>query len=334
MKKLLLAGALLASSLMAENIVNVYSSRHYDSDKIVYDAFTKKTGIKVNVLQDKATPLIKKLELEGKDTKADVFMTVGVGDLYKVKTKGLLQKFDSKVLDENIPSKFRDKDHNWVGVTYRARIFVYDPAKVKPSELSTYIGLSDPKWKGKILTRSSSSSYNSQLIAFMIAKYGKEETLKWAKGLVKNFARSPKGNDRDQAKAILAGTGEVAIMNSYYMGKMSVSKNDVEREVAKKLKIYFPDQENGGTHINLSGAGITKYAKNLDNAKKFVEFLSELEAQGIFASMNYEYPANPKAKTADIVKSWGEFKSSDINFDKIGENLNTAAQIADEAGWK
>ncbi|PSM51333.1 iron(III) ABC transporter, periplasmic iron-binding protein [Campylobacter blaseri] len=333
-KKIVLATLFGATLLMASDVVNIYTSRHYDSDKIVYEMFTKETGIKVNVVQDKVDPLIKKLELEGKDTTADVFMTVGFGDLYKAKQEGLLQPISSKIVDENIPSNLMDKDKNWVGITYRARIVVYDPAKTKVEELSTYEDLATPKWKGKILTRSSTSSYNKHLIAFMIAKDGEEKASSWAKGLTENFARSPKGNDRDQAKAILAGDGEIAIMNSYYMGRMSASKDPIEQEVAKKLKIFFPNQNDGGTHINLSGAGITKYAKNIENAKKFIEFLTNVEAQEIFSKYNYEYPANPNAKTADVVKSWGEFKASTLDFDLISQSVQKAQSVADKAGWQ
>lgn len=334
MRKVIFSALIVASSLFADSVVNVYSSRHYDSDKMVFDAFTKETGIKVNVIQDKIEAITQKLELEGKDTIADVFMTVGVGDLYNVKQKGLLQPISSKIVDENIPLDLMDKDKNWVGVTYRARVLVYDPKKIDKKELSTYEALSGDKFKGKILTRSSTSSYNKHLIAFLIAKDGEAKTKEWAKGLVANFARAPKGNDRDQAKAIVSGVGSVAIMNSYYMGRMSVSKDPVEQEVARDLKVFFPNQNDGGTHINLSGAGVTKYAKNKDNAVKFIEFLTTPKAQEIFAKTNFEFPANPKAEPADIVKSWGEFKKSKIDFDEIGKNLTKAQMIADEVMWK
>lgn len=293
MKKLVLT--LMASSmLLAQGVVNVYTSRHYDSDKIVFDAFTAKTGIKVNLVQDKIDPLLNKLEQEGKDTSADLFMTVGAGDLYKVKTKGLLQAYSSKVVDEIVPQKFKDKDKTWAAITYRARVFVYDPKQIDAKELSTYEDLANAKFKGKVLTRSSTSSYNRHLIAFMITKDGVEKTQNWANKLVANFARDPKGNDRDQAKAIVAGNGAIAIMNSYYLGRMSVSKDPIEQEVFKKLKIFFPNQNDGGTHINISGAGITKYAKNIKEATALMEFLLSKEAQNILAQTNYEFPVNSK----------------------------------------
>lgn len=335
MKKFLFIIVYFVSTLVFSNTVTVYTSRHYESDKLIYQEFEKKTGIKVNVVQNNdVSALIKKIELEGKNTDADVFITVGVGDLYTAKTKDILQSINSKTVFNNIPKNFRDKDNKWVGFTYRARVLVYNPEKVKASELSTYEDLASTKWKGRILTRSSTSSYNKHLIAFLIAKDGEAKTKIWAKNLVDNFAREPKGNDREQAKAVLAGVGDVAIMNSYYMGLMSVSKDPLEKEVASKLKVFFPNQKNGGTHINLSGAGITKYAKNKENAVKFIEFLSDKTAQKIFAEMNYEYPTNPKAELSPVVKSWGNFKVSNIDFDKIGQNLETAKFIADEAKWK
>jgi len=334
MRKLFIIVMLMISSFVMANVVNVYTERHYDADKLLFAEFEKQTGIKVNVVQAKADELIQKLELEGKDTPADLFLTVGAGNLYTAKTKGLLQKVDSKVLDGNIPKEFRDKDGNWFGLTYRARVFVYDPTKTNVKDLSTYENLADSKFKGQILTRSSTNSYNQHLIASLIANNGYDKTTKWGKGLANNFARTPKGNDRDQAKAILSGEGKIAIMNTYYMGLMSVSKDPVEQDVFKKLKIFFPNQNGKGTHINISGAGITKYAKNKANAIKFLEFLSEKKAQSIFAEANFEYPVNKKAALAPVVKSWGTFKYDKLSFEEIGKNIKSAQFLADEAQWK
>ncbi|CAM3059860.1 Fe(3+) ABC transporter substrate-binding protein [Streptobacillus felis] len=336
MKRLLLLITVLVTNLIfGSGVVNVYTSRHYDSDKSIYLEFERQTGIKVNVVQNNdVSALIKRLELEGKSTDADVFITVGVGDLYTAKMKNLLQPITSRKVLDNVPANFRDKSNNWVGLTYRARILVYNPEKVNVKELSTYEALTDKKWDNRILTRSSSSSYNKHLISFMIAKKGEKSATEWAKGLVENFARSPKGNDRDQAKSVLAGVGDIAIMNSYYMGKMTDSKDPLEREVASKLKIFFPNQKDGGTHINLSGAGITKYSKNKENAVKFVEFLTDKYAQMVYSYENYEYPVNPKTEISPVVKSWGTFKPSKIDFDKIGQNLEKAKFVADSANWK
>ena len=335
MKKIFLLLFTIFSSLaMAQGTLNIYTERHYDSDKILFSEFEKQTGIKVNVIKASADELIQKLQMEGANTPADLFLTVGAANLYGAKTKGLLQKVNSKILDTNIPKNFRDKDGQWYGLTYRARIFVYNPLITNVKELSTYEDLANPKWKGQILTRSSTNSYNQTLIAALIANNGYEKTSKWATGLVNNFARTPKGNDRDQAKAIIAGEGKIAIMNSYYMGLMSVSKDPVEQEVFKKLKIFFPNQKSKGTHINISGAGVTKYAKNKENAIKFLEFLSEKKAQSIFAEANFEYPVNKKAQLSNVVKLWGTFKIDALSFDEIGKNASKAQFLADEAGWK
>ncbi len=318
-----------------EKVVTVYSSRHYDTDKIIFDEFTKKTGIKVNVVSEKkGAALIKKMELEGANTPADVFITVGIGELYQAKKKGLLQPFTSPVVKKNIPARYMDKENFYTGLTYRARVLVYNPEKTDVKELSTYEDLANPKWKGKILTRSSGSSYNQHLIAFMIAKNGKEATGKWLKGLVANLARDPKGNDREQAKAVLAGVGEVGIMNSYYMGKMSVDKDPVQQEASKKLKLFFPNQGKGGVHANLCAAGITKNAKNKKNAEKLIEFLTDTYAQKVFSEKNFEFPANPKTKLPALLKSWGKIEISTIDFDKIGENLEAATVLAGEANFK
>ncbi|WP_068268397.1 Fe(3+) ABC transporter substrate-binding protein [Caviibacter abscessus] len=336
MKKIFLAISMIfANFALAAGVVNVYTSRHYDVDKKIYEEFEKETGIKVNAVQNTdVNVLIKKMELEGKNTDADVFLTVGVGDLYRAKKLGLLQAVKSSKIEKNVPKQFRDKANNWIGISYRARIFVYNPEKVNPTSLSTYEDLATSKWKGKVLTRSSTSSYNQHLIAFMNAKNGEKSTIAWAKGLTSNFARDPKGNDRDQAKEVLKGTGDVAIMNSYYMGRMTVSKDPLENQVAAKLKIFFPNQKTGGTHINLSGAGLAKYAKNKANAIRFIEFLTEKYAQKVISHENFEYPTNPKAEISPIVKSWGTFKASKIDFDLIGEKMEKSSSIANEAKWK
>lgn len=336
MKKFILSILfLMANLIFAQETVTVYTSRHYDSDKQIYQEFEKRTGIKVNVVQNNdVSALIKRLEMEGESTPADVFITVGVGDLYTAKQKGLLQPLRSSVVNNRIPKHFRDKSNYWIGLTYRARVLVYNPDKVNPSELSTYEDLANSKWKGRVLTRSSSNSYNRHLVAFLLAKDGEAKTRTWAKGLVSNFAREPKGNDREQAKAVYAGVGDVAIMNSYYMGTMLNSKDPLEKEVASKLKIFFPNQKSGGTHINLSGAGLTKHTKNKENATKFIEFLTDTYAQGVFTNMNFEYPTNTRVTLNPVVSSWGTFKVSKIDFDLIGQNLTKVKSVVDEAGWK
>ncbi len=314
--------------------VNVYTHRHYDTDQELFEEFTKETGIKVNVVQAKADELIKKLEMEGEDTPADVLITVDAARLYRAKEKGLLQSVKSSSLEKWIPENLKDKDNQWFGLTTRGRVIVYSLDRVNPKDLSTYEDLANPKWKGKILVRSSSNEYNQSLIASMIANNGEEATEKWIKGLVANFARDPKGNDRAQATAVVAGEGDIAIMNTYYMGKMLTSSNPEEVKVAKSVGVFFPNQNNRGAHVNISGAGVTKYSKNKENAVKFIEFLASKKAQGKFASANYEYPVNSEVEVSELVKSWGEFKADKLQLELLGKYNSKAVKIADKAGWK
>lgn len=316
------------------NEINLYTDRHYESDEKLYEEFTKDTGIKVNVVKGDSDELIERLHREGKDTQADLFITADAGRLYRAKERGLLQAVNSETLFNNIPENLRDKDNNWYGLTMRARVLVYDKDKIKPEQLSTYEDLTDPKWKGKVLVRSSSAIYNQSLIASFIAVNGEEAAREWAKGIVSNLAREPKGNDRDQAKAVVAGEGDVAIMNTYYIGLMSNSSDPEEVKVAQKVGVFFPNQNTTGTHVNVSGVGLTKNTKNKENAIKFMEFLSSEKAQKQFAEANFEYPANPKVEAAELLKSWGNFKRQTVDLSKLGEYNKKAQEIMNEVGWK
>ncbi|MFZ5944714.1 MAG: Fe(3+) ABC transporter substrate-binding protein [Bacillota bacterium] len=318
----------------SSNVVNLYTDRHYDTDEKLLQMFTADTGIKVNVVKGNSDELIERLSREGKDTEADLLITADAGRLHRAKTQDLLQEVSSDVLFKNLPENLRDKDNQWFGLTVRARVLVYAKDRINPSQLSTYEDLTEPKWKGKVLTRSSSNIYNQSLLASMIALHGEEKTKEWAKGILENMAREPKGNDRDQATAVVAGEGDIAIMNTYYIGKMLYSSNPEEVKVAENVGVFFPNQNSTGTHINISGAGLTKYAKNKENAIKLIEFLSSEKAQKEFAEANFEYPANPSIEPSDLLKSWGEFKAQDINLSLLGEYNNKAAQLFNEVGWK
>lgn len=317
-----------------KQVVNVYSDRHYDTDKQIFEDFTNKTGIKVNIVEGKSDELIERLVREGKDTKADLLITADAGRLHRAKEQGLLQPVTSNILSKNIPENFRDKDNQWYGLTKRGRVIVYSKDRVNPSELSTYEALTESKWKGKVLVRSSSAVYNQSLLASFIDINGEEKAMNWAKGIVSNLAREPKGNDRDQAKAIVAGVGDVAIMNTYYVGKMLNSSDPEEVKVAKKVGVFFPNGETTGTHINVSGAGVTKNANNKENALKLVQYLSSQEAQREFADGNFEYPVNSRVEPSELLKSWGNFKAQDINLSKLGENNKKAVEIFNKVGWK
>ncbi|MDZ7817900.1 MAG: Fe(3+) ABC transporter substrate-binding protein [Aliarcobacter sp.] len=334
LKKLALSAVVLATSLFASGEVNVYSHRHYDSDKILFKKFEEKTGIKVNVVTAKAEELVSKLAIEGENTPADVLITADIGNLYEAKTRNLLQAIDSKTLNENIPAHLRDNDNKWFSLTKRARIFVYNPKNIDPKDLSDYLSLTDPKFKGKVITRSSTNAYNKALLASIIANHGEAKALEFTKGLVANFARDPKGSDRDQIRAVAAGDADIAIVNTYYLGVMLNGKDQKDIDIAKSVKIFFPAQNTTGTHMNISGAGVTNFAKNKENAVKLIEFLSSEEAQSTFAEGNHEYPANPKVKASETVASWGTFKEDNIALNEIGKNTKKAVDIATEGNWK
>ncbi|MEG0258422.1 MAG: Fe(3+) ABC transporter substrate-binding protein [Lysinibacillus sp.] len=315
-------------------VVNVYTSRHYETDQDLYKQFEEKTGIKVNVVEGKGDELMERLSMEGKETEADVYITADAGSLSQAKDRELLQAVESDVIAKNIPEKLRDVDNQWFGLTKRARVIIYAKDRVKPEELSTYEALTEPEWKGRLVVRSSENMYNMSLLASFIEVMGTEKAKEWASGITGNMARNPEGGDRDQAKAVAAGEADVAIMNTYYLGVMANGEDEEERKVAENVGVFFPNQETTGTHINISGAGVTKHAKNKENAIKFIEFLSSEEAQGQFAKANFEYPVNKNVETAELLKSWGDFKEQDVNLSVLGENQQEAIRIFNEVGWK
>jgi len=334
LKKLALSTIILVSSLYANNEINVYSHRHYDTDKKLFKMFENKTGIKVNVVKAKAKALIKRMETEGKKSPADVLITTDAAGLYLAKSKNLLQAIDSNYLTSNIPENLRDKDNKWFGLTKRARVITYRIGSGVEDKVKTYEDLADPKFKGQIMVRSSNNVYNQSLLAAVIAHHGEEYALKWANGIVANMAKSPKGNDRYQVKAIANDIGSIAIVNTYYIGKMIDNKDASQRESVKKVKIFFPTFENGGTHINVSGAGVAKYAPNKENAIKFIEFMASAQAQELFAKGNYEYPVLKGVKTSEVVSSWGQFNDDNISINTLGQNNKAAVKIFDKARWK
>jgi len=316
------------------NEVNLYSQRHYNVDKKQYENFEKITGIKVNVVKANADELIERLKNEGSDSPADLFITVDAGKLHKASQNGLLQKINSNKI--NIDNQLKDPNGFWVPITYRARIIVYSNERVKKADLSTYSDLANEKWKGKILVRSSSNSYNQALMASIIANDGIESASKWSKGIVENFARNPKGNDRDQVKAIASGQGDIAIVNSYYIGLLLSSKNDDEISAGKAVSVFFPNQgeDKRGSHINVSGIGLTKNSPNKKNAIKLIEYLTSVDAQKIYVNNSYEYPVNTLVEPNEIVKEWGTFKKDSLDLNLLGKFRNEAILIFDKTGWK
>ncbi|MDC1321320.1 Fe(3+) ABC transporter substrate-binding protein [Flavobacteriaceae bacterium] len=318
------------------NEINLYSQRHYKVDEKQYEAFENETGIKVNVVKANADELIERLKNEGENSPADLFITVDAGKLQKAKDLDLLQKISSPIINQNVDIDLKDVNGYWIPITYRARILVYSKDRVKSDELSTYANLTDEKWRNKVLVRSSSNAYNQALLSSIVANNGVDAASKWARDLVKNFARDPKGNDRDQVKAIAAGQGDVAIVNSYYIGLLLSSENEEEIKAGNSVGVFFPNQgeDETGSHINVSGIGLIKNAPNKENAIKLMEFLTSESAQKIYTNTSYEYPANPNVEPNEIVKKWGSFKKDKLDLNQLGVFRNKAIEIFDKSGWK
>ena len=314
--------------------LTLYTHRHYPSDQELFGQFEKETGITINVVNASADELIQKMTLEGSESPADVLITVDAGRLVRASNNGLLQPIKSNFLDSIIPSHLKDEDGLWFGLTKRARVIAYAKDRINPEELSTYENLANDRWKNKILIRSSGNIYNQSLMASIIANSGEEEAKIWGEKIVKNMARSPKGNDRDQVKAVVGGEGDLAIVNTYYIGKLLNSKNPEEVKAGEGVGIFFPNQNDRGAHINVSGIGVAKYAPNKENAIKFIEFLASDKAQKIFATANYEYPVNPNVEPSDLLKSWGSFKEDNLPLTALGTNNKKAVLVFDIVGWK
>ncbi|QJC27206.1 iron uptake protein A1 [Anaplasma platys] len=317
-----------------ESVVNVYSSRKEELVRDLFKKFTAETGIEVRYVRDKAPQLITRMESEGVYSKADLLLTADATNLILAKNKGLLQPIRSAKLENSIPASLRDGEGYWFGLTKRARIVVYNKGMVDVGKLSTYEDLADPKWRNLLLVSSSNRPYNQSLIAFMIAHNGMDAARKWVRGLVRNMARAPAGGDTDQIRAVAAGEGAIAIVNSYYFGRISSSEDPEDKKVASKVGIFFPNQNTTGAMINISGGGVAKHAKNKANALRLLEFLVSKEAQEIYAHSNKEYPLVEGVSSADILESWGSFKESTLPLRELERYLPESVQLADEEGWK
>lgn len=315
-------------------VVSVYSARHYDTDQALYEDFTKQTGIEVKLLESKDNELLERIKNEGNNPQADVLITVDAGRLWRAEQSNLLQPVSSETLDQKIPKNLRHPDGLWFGLTKRVRMLVYNKAKVKPADLSTYEALAEPAWKGRICVRSSDNIYNQSLLGSFIESKGEAETEQWAKGLVANLARPPKGGDVDQIKAVAAGQCDVAIVNHYYVARLAQSKNAKNKAVIDQVGVFFPNQEDRGTHVNISGAGVVANAPHKENAIAFMEYLTSPAAQKIFAEANNEYPAVIGVEVSPVLKAYGDFKADTINVSAYGRNNPEATKIADRAGWQ
>jgi iron(III) transport system substrate-binding protein len=329
----LVAIGLGAQGALAEEI-NVYSSRHYDTDVALYDNFAAETGIEVNLIEGDADQLIERIKAEGSNSPADVLITVDAGRLWRAEDAGLLARVSSEVLEERIPSSLRHPEGEWFGLSQRLRSIVYAKDRVDPSEITTYEDLAEAKWQGRICIRSSTNVYNQSLVASMIEADGLENTEAWAEGLIDNLARPPQGGDTDQIKAVAAGECDVAVVNHYYLVRLIKSDSGEDRAVAEQVGIVFPNQDGRGAHANISGAGIVATAPNRDNAIRFLEYLTTHEAQAFFAEGNSEFPVVAGVKIDPILEQWGEIKTDQVNAAKYGENNPEAVMLMDRVGWK
>ena len=328
--------SVLSCKINDSNEINIYSQRHYEVDRIQYENFEKLTGIKVNVIKAGADELLERLKNEGKNTPADLFVTVDAGKLQKGVEMGLFQKIDNSVINSNVSDDLKDQNGYWIPITYRARLLVYSNDRVSESDLSTYEDLANEKWRKRLLVRSSTNAYNQALMSSLYANLGKKAVTDWSTDVVSNFARDPKGNDRDQVKAIAAGQGDIAIVNSYYIGLLLSSEKQSEVDAGKAVSVFFPNQGKNerGTHINISGFAMTKNGSNKENAIKLLEYLTGLDAQNTYVNNSYEYSANPNVLPSKIVQSWGEFKRDTLDLNNLGTYRNDAIRVFDQTGWK
>lgn len=322
------------SSLAASAEVNIYSARQEALIKPLLDKFTTETGVTVNLVTGKGDALLARLKNEGRNSPADILLTTDVGRLYRAQEAGVLQTLSSPYLESHVPAHLRSTESYWYGLSVRARFIVYAKDRVKPSELSTYKALAGDQWRKRICIRSSSNIYNQSLVASMIAHDGVDTTDAWLRGFVANFARPPQGGDRDQIKAVAAGQCDIAIVNSYYLGAMTNSDDESQRAAVDKIAVFWPDQAGRGTHINISGAGITSSAKHPEQAKQLIEFLANNESQQWYAQTNMEYPVRSGLEVFPLLESWGEYKADSLDVSELGKLNAQAVMAMDRARWK
>ena len=335
----LLCGAFWAPSVLSTDdgkSVNIYSARKEALILPILERFRDQTGIEFNLVTGKADALLKRLRMEGEASPADVFITVDAGRLHRAKEAGVLQKIGSDSIDAAVPAHLRDADGFWVALSKRARTIIYARDRVDAAALSTYEGLADPTWKGRICIRSSGNIYNQSLVASMIEASGVEQTEAWADALVGNFARPPAGGDTDQLRAVAAGECYVAVANTYYVGRLAASSKEEDQAVAAALKVFWPNQGEGdrGVHMNVSGVGITASAQNRESAIRLLEFLVSPEAQTWYAEVNHEYPVVPGVAASETLESFGAFNEDTLNLTALGANNRQAVELMDRAGWR
>lgn len=327
-QKLLLAGVLACSVGGQAGEVTVYSARIEALIKPQFEAFTKETGITVRFITDKEGPLMERLKAEGSNSPADMLLTVDAGNLWQARNMGLLKPVKSAALDASVPTHLRDPEGYWFGLSVRARTLFYNTGLVKASELSSYEDLAEPKWQGRLCLRSSKKVYNQSLVASLIARLGEEKAQKIVQGWVKNLATDPFADDTMMLKAVAAGQCAVGIANTYYFGRL------IEKEPKLPLAVFWPNQQSSGVHVNVSGAGLTRYARNEADALRLLEWLASEKAQNLYADNNLEYPVNPAVKPDPIVAAWGTFKPDTMNVAKAGELQAAAVRLMDRVGYR
>jgi iron(III) transport system substrate-binding protein len=323
-----------ASSAFAADALNIYSARHYEADDLLYDAFQEETGISINVIEGEGPELLARMRAEGKNSPADIFLTVDAGNLWLAEKENLFQPVQSNVLNTRIPASLRNPKNLWFGFSTRARMIFVNAARVDPKLVQTYESLADPRLKGKICMRSSSAIYNLSLMGALIAHWGPSKAEQWARGVVSNFARPPQGADTTLLQSVAAGECAVTLANHYYFVRLQTSRARGELEAAKKLTPIFPDQEGRGAHVNISGAGVLASAPHKASAIKFLEYMSSDKAQDIVANANYEFPVVGTTVRSRELKALGEFKIDPLNVATYGVNQAQAQAIYDRAGWR
>ncbi|HAQ88384.1 MULTISPECIES: extracellular solute-binding protein [Pseudomonadaceae] len=323
-----LALTALSSAVQAADEVVVYSSRIDELIKPVFDAYTAKTGVNVKFITDKEAPLMARIKAEGENTPADLLLTVDGGNLWQAEQMGILQPMNSAVVNDNIPSQYRSSTDGWTGLSLRARTIVYSPERVEEGELTTYEALADKNWDGRLCLRTSKKVYNQSLTATLIETHGAEKTEEIVKGWVDNLATDVFADDTALIQAIDAGQCDVGIVNTYYYGRLHAQNPDL------KAKLFWPNQDGRGVHVNLSGIGLTKHAPHPEAARKLVEWMTTAEAQNIFADINMEFPANPEVKSSAEVSAWGDFKADTIPVEVAGKRQAEAIMLMDRAGWR
>jgi iron(III) transport system substrate-binding protein len=327
---------LRAARAQTAGIVNLYTARHYDTDEAIYTNFTRATGIRVNRIEADADKLMERMRAEAANSPADIFIAVDAGRIWRAQAAGLLQPLRSAVLEAAVPANLRDAAGHWFGLSKRVRVIAYDKARVAPADIATYASLADPKWKGKLLMRSSTNIYNQSLVGAMIAHNGEAATEAWVKGMVANFARPPRGGDADQIRGIAAGEGEISIVNHYYYANLAASTKPEDMAAIAKVGLAFPEQGANmrGVHANIAGAGIARHSPNRANAVRFLEYLVSAEAQSIFAEGNNEYPIVQSARLSPILSRFGAFREDAIDAAVFASNNETALKLTDRAGWR